>query len=262
MPASRPLAAQTRRAYATDWQAFAIWCDTHATPALPAAPATVARHLASLAGRLGPSGRRRRLAAIAERHRRDGQPWAGGHPLIRATLRDLLARPAAVSRPTAVLGPVALGQLLASCGGDLAGLRDRALFLLGFAAALRRAALVALDREGLRFTAAGMTVETAEGVLEVARSPDSARCPVRAMEAWLWRARIEYGAVFRRVTAAGTLEDRLSPQGVWRILRRRAALANVTVPAGTRLSLQGLRAGGPVAAKPGPARLRPRQGLV
>jgi hypothetical protein len=43
-------------------------------------------------------------------------------------------------------------------------------------------------------------------------------------KAWLRRAWIDYGAVFRRVTAAGTLEDRLSPQGVWKILRRRAKL--------------------------------------
>ncbi|MDN3563321.1 hypothetical protein QWZ14_02895, partial [Paeniroseomonas aquatica] len=55
-----------------------------------------------------------------------------------------------------------------------------------------RAALVALDREQLRFTAAGMVVETAQGALELARAPDSDRCPVRALEAWLRQARIDY----------------------------------------------------------------------
>ena len=49
--------------------------------------------------------------------------------------------------------------------------------------------------------------------------------------------------MFRRVTAAGILEDRLSPQGVWKILRRRAALANLTVHESERLSPHGLRAG-------------------
>ena len=107
---------------------------------------------------------------------------------------------------------------------------------------MRRAALVALDREQLRFTAAGVVLETGQDVLELARAPDSDRCPVRALEVWLRQARIDYGAVFRRVTAAGTLEDRLSPQGVWRILRRRAALARLRVPAGSRLSPDGLRA--------------------
>lgn len=150
-----------------------------------------------------------------------------------------------------MLGEAALGPLLAACGDDLAGRRDRSLLLLAQATALRRAALVALDREQLRFTAAGMTVETAQGGLEIARSPDSARCPVRALEAWLRQARIDYGAVFRRVTAAGTLEDRLSPQGVWRILRRRAALARLSLPKGARLSPEGLRATRRATAKLG-----------
>jgi integrase len=135
-----------------------------------------------------------------------------------------------------------LTALLASCGEDLAGRRDQALLLLVQASGLRRAALVALDREQLRFTAAGVVLEIGQDALELARSPDSDRCPVRALEVWLRQARIDYGAVFRRVTAAGTLEDRLSPQGVWRILRRRAGLARLRLPAGSRLSPDGLRA--------------------
>ena len=238
----RPQSAHTRRAYAADWQAFATWCVAAGQPALPATPDAVAGHLVSLAGRLGPSGLRRRLAAIADRHRRGGHPWDPAQPLIRATLRDLVAARAVPVRPAAVLGEAALRALLASCGEDLAGRRDRALLLLTQASGWRRAALVALDREQLRFTAGGVVLATAQGSFELARTSDSDRCPVRALEAWLRQARIEYGAVFRRVTAAGTLEDRLSPQGVWRILRRRAALAKLQLPASSRLSPDGLRA--------------------
>ena len=146
--------------------------------------------------------------------------------------------------------------MLASCGEDLAGRRDRALFLLAQTTALRRAALVALNREQLRFTAAGVVLEIGQDVLELARSPDSDRCPVCALEVWLRQARIDYGAVFRRVTAAGTLEDRLSPQGVWRILRRRAGLARLRVPVGSRLSPDGLRASprAPAASPANPPR--------
>ena len=164
----------------------------------------------------------------------------------------------APARPAAVLGPAALRALLASCSEDLAGRRDRALFLLAQATALRRAALVALDREQLRFTAAGVVLDIGQDTLELARTPDSDRCPVRALEAWLRQARIDYGAVFRRVTAAGTLEDRLSPQGVWRILRHRAALAKLRLPVSSRLSPDGLRASPvPPAASPAiPARRR------
>lgn len=97
-------------------------------------------------------------------------------------------------------------------------------------------------------------MEGTQGMIDVARFSDLARCPVRALEAWLRRARIDYGAVFRRVTAVGTLEDRLSPQGIRRILRRRADLARLTLPAGARLALQGLAA--PDGAAPRPPRVR------
>ncbi|RYI78820.1 MAG: hypothetical protein EON47_24460, partial [Acetobacteraceae bacterium] len=175
-----PQSAHTRRAYAADWQAFAAWCAAAGQPAQPATPEAVAGHLASLAGRLGPSGLRRRLAAIADRHRRAGHPWDPAQPAIRATLRRLVAGPVAPARPAAVLDEAALRPLLAICGEDLAGQRDRALFLLVQASGLRRAALVALDREQLRFTAAGVVLEIGQDVLELARSPDSNRCSVRA----------------------------------------------------------------------------------
>ena len=58
--------------------------------------------------------------------------------------------------------------------------------------------------------------------MRIPRGPDALFCPVRAMEEWLRRTRIEYGAVFRRVSAGGALEGRLSAQGVWRVLRKRA----------------------------------------
>ena len=61
-------------------------------------------------------------------------------------------------RPAAALTSVEVKQLLATCPDDLAGLRDRALFLVGFAGAFRRSELVAIDVEHLRFDAAGVTI--------------------------------------------------------------------------------------------------------
>lgn len=64
-----------------------------------------------------------------------------------------------------------------------------------------------------------------------------------ALKTWLARADIAYGPVFRKVTAAGTVERGLTGNGVWQILRRRAALAGLTVHESERLSPHGLRAG-------------------
>jgi site-specific recombinase XerC len=45
-------------------------------------------------------------------------------------------------------------KLTWACGVDLAGKHDRALFLMGFAGALRRSELVALDAEHITWTRA------------------------------------------------------------------------------------------------------------
>ena len=252
---ARPAAAlseNTKRAYASDWCAFCSWCEAGGVVALPAEPGAIADHLASLAGMLGRSGLRRRLAAIAHHHRRAGHPWETRHPTIGATMHGILASHGKPARPAAALTSAEVRRLLANCGSDVAGLRDRALLLVGFAGGLRRSELVAIDREHLRFVADGMTVlrpsagrdQEGEGAtIGIPRGSDPLSCPVRAVEAWLGRSRIEWGPLFRRLSAGGSLEDRLSPQGVWRILRRRAEMANLTVDAGERLSPHGLRAG-------------------
>ncbi|MGH2928449.1 MAG: tyrosine-type recombinase/integrase [Solirubrobacteraceae bacterium] len=117
---------------------------------------------------------------------------------------------------------------------------------------MRRSELVALDVEDVRFLAAAMVLhlrrskgdQEGEGADVVApKGGHRETCPVRAMEAWLARSQIAYGAVFRRLTSSGTIEGRLTGNGVWKILRRRAKQAELTVDASERLSPHGLRAG-------------------
>ncbi len=118
--------------------------------------------------------------------------------------------------------------------------RDRALLLLGYAGAFRRAELVALDVEHLRFSKAGLYVWIAAAKndprkkgreLYVPRLPtDSASgavCAVASLERWL-RTIGASGPVFRTFDLRGRLTaTRLDPGDVARILRRRAAAAGV-----------------------------------
>ena len=253
--ARQALSPATARIYAASWVAFQAWCRSREAECLPAAPPTVAAYLDACDARLGPSGLRRILAALADRHRSVGQPWHGSDPLVARTLASLKVH-APRPRRAATFADAELQRLVATCdlpegaGGGLAARRDRALLLASFAAGLRRSELVALDHHDVRFTAQGMTLHLpprarAGGAAEVvvARMAEAPLCAVRAMEAWLHRAGIEYGPVFVRITAAGTLEDRLTGNGVWRILRRRAALAGLDAPAGERVSPQALRKG-------------------
>ena len=88
-----------------------------------------------------------------------------------------------------------------------AGLRDRALLLLGFAGALRRAELAAVEvkhleprERGLRLTLPRSKGERTGRVVTVAIPYGRTElCPVRAIRRWQEAAGIVDGALFRRI---------------------------------------------------------------
>ncbi|MCB8877063.1 tyrosine-type recombinase/integrase [Acidisoma silvae] len=246
----------TRKIYTDDWGTFCAWCAAGSVSHLPAAPETILAYLTARQATLGLSGLRVALAAIRSHHRQAGLPLASADPAISRLLSDMAQAGRSPVRPAAVLTAAAIERLVSSCDPDPGGraaflnLRDRALLLLCFAGGLRRSELVALDREDIDVTREGLTLRVGSSrpdkpvaSLHVSRGTDAKTCAVQAMETWLRRARIDYGPVFPRLTAAGTIEARLTGNGVWKILRRRAALVGLEAPAGERLSPHGMRAG-------------------
>ena len=106
-------------------------------------------------------------------------------------------------------------RLADACGADSAGLRDRALLLTGFAGALRRSELVALDVEHLSWTKEGVklllarskTDKEGEGAeVMIVSGRHDATCPVSALQGWLGAAKVTAGPVFRKVNKAGRVE--------------------------------------------------------
>ena len=251
------LAASTRAVYRQGWAHFAQWCRGEASNpnALPVEPGLVAAYLEAHADRLGASALRNRVAAIADQHRRRGYAFQPSHPAIRAALSSIRLGRQRPVRPAAAWGAPEIARLIAGCTSDcagpaaLAGLRDRALLLIGVVGGLRRAALVAIDYEHLLLHAASIAIHVPgnrpspdgqASTVTVPRLRDAetglvgAACPVTALETWLRVAKIRRGPVFRGVTRHGTLEARLSPQAVRLILLKRAAQAGVTVPGSER----------------------------
>jgi hypothetical protein len=98
----------TRAAYLGDWQDFAAWCRTQQIDptVLPIHPVLVAAYLAGLAKTIGRSALRRRIAAIAYLHRRQGLVWAAQHPAIRETLIGIARSHGKPVRPAAALTSV------------------------------------------------------------------------------------------------------------------------------------------------------------
>lgn len=229
--ARKTRAAATEKAYAKDWGDFESWCRMMRLDPLPATPATVGTYLTALVDRgLAVATLTRRLAAISTAHRLAGHRLDTHHPAIHDLLRGIRREHGVAQRRVTAATTEVVQAMVTTCDESLIGLRDRALLLLGFAAALRRSEIVALEvtdvavvAEGLRLTVQRSKTdpEGAGAVIGVVRT-GSATCPVRAVQAWLEAVAITAGRVFRAVDRHGNVGAALSDQSVALIVKRRA----------------------------------------
>ena len=209
--ARRAKAENTRRAYRAGVRAWCAWCDQHALSCLPAQAADVVAFLAAERSRgLGVNTVELRRAAIRYLHFIAGCPIPTAEAQVSETMAGMHRTAADAGQlPSKKLAATAdiLRQVLAPIEVDLAGLRDRALLLVGFAGALRRAELAAIRVEhlepcerGLRLTLPHSKGErTGRGVTVALPYGTTELCPIRALRSWQDAAGITAGAVFRRI---------------------------------------------------------------
>ena len=256
-------AANTVRGYRADWTDFTTWCATAGHQPLPADPATLTGYLTHLAGRgLKVGTLSRRLSAITFAHAVHdvADPTTNARVLaVWEGIRRTHTTPPVQATP---LMPPLLHDVLDACPTtrswttrqpepDLAGLRDRALLLVGFVTALRRSELAALDLTHLAEHPRGLVLSIARSktnqvgaqpeLVVVPHGTHPRRCPVTALQTWLDAAHITDGPVFRPVSKGNRpLPRRLHPESV-NALVRNAIQRSGTDPTG--YSAHSLRAG-------------------
>jgi len=245
------LSEASLRAYRADWAHFLAWCEAAGRQGLPASAETICDYLASMATTHKRSTIQRRLVTIGQAHRFAGEPWARSHPKIRSTLKGMFRLHGQPATKAAALCLDETVQLVGACDG-FAGLRDRAMFLVAFAGALRRSEVAAMQVRDLGFEKAGLrlflpkskTDQEGEGeILGIPNGSNPDTCPVSALKRWLQAAPTD-GAVFRAIRANGEVMDEgLHPDSIGRILQKRAAEAGITAGPRERVSAHGLRAG-------------------
>jgi site-specific recombinase XerD len=226
--------AATRRAYQTDAADFAAWCRRHGLEPLPANVDTVAAYLASLArSGLKASTITRRCAGIRYLHCMAGfEPPTSGEA-IKAVLAGIRRSIGTAVTRKAPATAEAIRIALQDMPADLRGLRDRALLLLGFAGALRRSELIALDVSDLEETAEGLHIHIRrsktdqEGAGDFVSIPHGSRLrPVAAVKEWLQAAGITDGPIFRSIRKGGLVTpERLSDRSVAEIVKKRMEAA-------------------------------------
>jgi integrase len=170
--------------------------------------------------------------------------------LMSAVRRTYARRPPDQQRTRPVAATRSVMQaLLATCGDDLIGIRDRALLLFGFASGgRRRSEIVAATLENVRRDGDGFIYELGHSKTNQSglRSPENFK-PIQgeaaaALDIWLqelFRSKITEGAIFRRILN-GQIHEPLKDAAVRDIVRRRAQMADQ--PLG-KLSAHSLRSG-------------------
>lgn len=229
--------ANTRRAYAAGWTDFATWCEAKQLEALPADAAVVGLYLTDRASTLKLSSLRIRLVAISQVHKAAGHRLDTSAPQIRKVMQGIArTHGSAVRKVEAATIDVVRDTVraLAKRTG-LKALRDRAVVLLGFAAALRRSEISAIDCGHIRFTADGLILvlprrkTDQEGVgteIGVPFGKDPLYCPVLVVKGWLEAAGLTAGPLFVAISKAGRpLPSRLGDRDVARVIKAAVAAA-------------------------------------
>jgi integrase len=215
----------TALAYRSRWRSFEAWCTRAGRVALPATAQTVAAYLTHLATERGLKATTvgAHLTAIRAVHRGAGATTPDAltaRKVVVAAQRREAARDGRYGPRKAVPVMAAdLPSIVAACEDQTAaGLRDRAVVLLGFALLARRSELAALNLsdvehvsgEGIAVTIrASKTDQSARGLVRRIHYASNQRvCPVRAVLSWtsfLAARGIVTGPLFTRIDRWGNV---------------------------------------------------------
>ena len=229
--AAQSRAPATKRAYGSDWRCFAAWAASQGRSSLPASPETVGDYLAAQSRRLTPGTLERRVSAITVRHRLAGFAFDRHHPAIAEVLAGLkrLVGIAPCRQKDALAGDE-IAAIVGCLPRSMAGLRDRAIILLGFASACRRSEPAALCLEDLTFTSEGVALrlrwrkedpEGRGGLKGIPFGRQEATCPVRALRDWMMAARLGDGPLFRGIDRHGNIgRAALSGEAIAAVVKR------------------------------------------
>lgn len=223
--ASRVYPENTRKAWASDWAAFMAYCESLQLSPLPATADTVA----GFVGHCRDQGRkpatiRRYLTTITLAHRVAKLENPCEDESVQLEIKGLYTVMSARQRQARALGWEQIRQFVETAGEGIRATRERALLTVAYDTMARRAELVALNLEDFSFLPDGTgrvlirrskTDQAGEG-----SSAYLARDTVRWLKAWLDRASISEGAVFRRLIGRGRVGGRLQVDSVAETFKR------------------------------------------
>lgn len=144
------------RAYKADMSEFIRYCTENSTCALPAAPVDIAKFLlTTMSNGIKSATIRRKVASISAVHRLSNFVDPTKHPEVKLCVRKINRQLGNRFDQAYPVTRNVLDKLLAVCGDDLRGLRNKALLLLAYDSMRRRAELVSLRVEDIQMSDEG-----------------------------------------------------------------------------------------------------------
>jgi integrase len=260
----------TRRAYEGDWKRFDAWCVRWGHRALPSSMQTVILYITYLAdperppegrspgGQCKPSTIDRAMAAISHVHKAKGyvSPRQSVHVQTHVRKVKNALKMAPEQAPPILVRH--LEQIVSRMPAtEPVALRDKALLLVGWAGALRRSEIAALERKDAVFTPEGLVLairssktdqQGAGESIPIEPAVNSALCPVSALRAWLEACPTTptdlSAALFRRTYFGGLIEQAIPDWEINEVIKTWARKAGIAPDQpGVEFSGHSLRSG-------------------
>ena len=235
-------AANTIRAYQSDFNDFRIFCSKNSFRSMPTDPKIVSLYLTQLStNEAKMSTLKRRIVSIGVIHKLKGHYLDTKHPSIIENLMGIKRRKGSIQKGKKPLLINNLKEIVDAIDQqnkeEVKKLRDRAIILIGFSGGFRRNEIVSLDYEDLDFVQEGLKInlrksktdQFGEGFVKGLPYFDNSQyCPVVSMQKWIEISKINTGALFRRFNKGSNLsENRLSDQTVALLIKEYLKLVGI-----------------------------------
>ena len=235
-------AANTIRAYQSDFNDFRIFCSKNSFRSMPTDPKIVSLYLTQLStNEAKMSTLKRRIVSIGVIHKLKGHYLDTKHPSIIENLMGIKRRKGSIQKGKKPLLINNLKEIIDAIDQqnkeEVKKLRDRAIILIGFSGGFRRNEIVSLDYEDLDFVQEGLKINVrksktdqfGEGFVKGLPYFDNSQyCPVVSVQKWIEISKINSGALFRRFNKGSTLsENRLTDQTVALLIKEYLKLVGI-----------------------------------
>ena len=213
-------AANTLRAYQSDFKDFSIFCLKNGLNSMPTEPKILSLYLTHLSSTSKFSTLKRRIASISVIHKLKGHYLDIKHPIIMENLHGIKRSKGTnqkAKKPLLINDLKTIINALDENNNDLKlsesnqlrnankKIRDKAIILLGFSGGFRRSELVNIDFDDLDFVPEGIKIfikrsktdQSGEGMIKAIPYFDNKFfCPVLALKKWIDFKNIKSGKLF------------------------------------------------------------------